>query len=166
MHSSDTVVKQTSWLMVIPQLIALAFCVALAALVLWPRLGLVSISLGAFAYLAYGVGSRWILLRPHRNGLRLTSDGKYPEAIHSFEQSYAFFSKYIWVDQYRYLTMLTPSANSFREMALVNIAYCYLQMGDWMKAKDYYQSIMAQFPNSLFARRAMELIENIEAQQA
>jgi hypothetical protein len=158
--------RQTSWLMVIPQLVALAACIGAAALVLWPRLGLVSVSVGAFAYLAYSFGLRWILLRPHRQGLRLTSERNFPEAIHSFEQSYAFFSKYGWVDRYRYLTMLTPSAVSFREMALVNIAYCYVQMGDWMKAKDYYQSIMAQFPHSQLARRALELIDNIETKQS
>jgi tetratricopeptide (TPR) repeat protein len=166
MGSSNTVVRQTSWLMVVPQLLVLALCMALTGLALWPRLGIASASVGAFAYLAYSFGSRWVLLRPHRNGLRLTSDGNFPEAIRSFEQSYAFFSKHGWIDRYRYLTMLTPSAISFREMALINIAYCYVQMEDWARAKHSYQSILAQFPNSQLARRALELLDNIERQQS
>ena len=48
------------------------------------------------------------------------------EAINEFQKSYDFFEKNQWVDKYRYLTLLTASKSSYREMALNNIAFSTL----------------------------------------
>ena len=53
---------------------------------------------------------------------------------------------------------MTPSAFSYTEMALVNIAYCYVQLGDISHGKDYYQQTLARFPNNKMALEALNLI--------
>lgn len=159
MTTKPPVVRQTSWLMVIPQLIVLLICVGISAALFWNRLGLFAVSLGAVFYLVYSVLSRGLLTRHHRRGMDLTRREEYPQAISEFEQSYAFFSKYAWVDQYRSVTMMTPAAMSFREMALINIAYCQRKLGDIRKAKATYERVLQEFPNSVMARSGLEAIE-------
>ena len=47
-------------------------------------------------------------------------------------------------------------------MALVNIAFCYSQIGDGRKTKDYYLKALDQFPNSEIVKTFLKTIESIE----
>lgn len=51
---------------------------------------------------------------------------------------------------------------SYREMALVNIAFAYSQIGNGERAKAYYQHALEEFPNSSMAIAALRLIESVE----
>jgi hypothetical protein len=159
MTNKTPVVRQTSWLMVIPQLVVLLLCVAISVALFWNRLGLFAVSLGGVLFLAYSVISRGLLTRHHRRGMDKTRREEYPQAISEFEQSYDFFTKYPWVDQYRFVTMMAPAAMPFREMALINIAYCQRKMGDNRKAKATYERALKEFPNSVMARSGLEALE-------
>jgi tetratricopeptide (TPR) repeat protein len=158
MKANVPIIRQTSWLLVIPQLIVLALCIGLSAALFWNELQVLSLSLGAAIYIIYALASRLWLTHHHGLGVNMVKNGKYQQAIIEFEKSYAFFSKYPWIDRFRALTVLNPSAVSFREMARVNIAFCYLQLGDAVKMKAAYQRTLDEFPNSAMARKMMNLI--------
>ena len=97
------------------------------------------IILGAAAYLTYSLGSRMFIARAHRRGMRLYRSQQYAAAIQAYEESYDFFARNTWIDRFRAITMMSPSAISYREMALCNIAFCYSQLGDGEKAESYYR---------------------------
>lgn len=117
--------------------------------------------IGAGLYLVYSFGSRAILAREHKAGMRLTKRGSFAEAIPHYEESLAFFERHAWVDRWRALTMLSSGRLSYREMALVNIAFCYSQVGEGEKAEDYYRRTLADYPDSVIARTALRLMESV-----
>jgi tetratricopeptide (TPR) repeat protein len=156
------VVRDVAWILTVPQFASMALLVVLSIALFWERIGIFSVSLGLFIYLAYSFGSRRLLLRHHRRGLAFVRQGSYPEAIAAFEASYAFFARRVWLDRMRALTMMMPSRQSVREMALINIAYCYGQSGDKDQTKAYYQRALAEFPNSYMAQTALNFIDTVE----
>ena len=158
------VVRQTSWLMVIPQLIVMLSLIVLVEIIFRPEPFILSGAYGAGLYLLYSYGSRWLLLKLHRQGMQLTRQEKYQEAANKFDASYQFFTDHAWIDKYRSLTMMIPAAISYREMALINSGYCYVQLGDSAKAKMYYQKALAEFPESAMAHAALKLLETAENQ--
>ena len=162
MYENTPVVRQSSWVFVILQLLVLGFLVLVGFLLFGARYSTMSLVFGPILYLAYGRASRWFLLRHQRRGMQLTDRCEFASAIQEFGKSYEFFSKYLWVDQYRYLTMLTPAKQTFREMALVNTAYCYTQLGDGEQAQAYYQRTLNEFPDSMMAKTALNLLDTAE----
>ncbi|QPC84540.1 tetratricopeptide repeat protein [Phototrophicus methaneseepsis] len=162
MKTKTPVVRQTSWLLAIPQFVILGLLVVTSVLIFGEEYGVLSAAFGAVIYLTYSYVSRFLLLRHHRQGRKLTDQKNYEEAIQAFKLSYDFFSKYSWVDRFRYLTMMTPSHQTFREMALINIAYCYGQLGEKDQTKAYYERTLREFPESVMAQVALEFIQTIE----
>jgi tetratricopeptide (TPR) repeat protein len=152
-------VRLTSWPLVVPQLIIFGVLLTIGAF-LASAYGLF---LACGLHLAYSWGSRAVLARAHRRGIRLSSRGLYEAAIAAYQESYSFFTRHRWLDRYRAVTLLMPSAMSYREMALVNTAACYVQLGDGKKAKEYYSRALAEFPGSALAASALKLIESVEA---
>lgn len=114
------------------------------------------------AYLAYSIGSRILIPRHHRRGMRALKRGDFDTAISQMDASYAFFQRHAWIDRFRWLTMLSPSAMSYREMALLNIAFFQTQLGRRDEAKAAYQRVVAEFPDSLVGKRTMTMIETFE----
>ncbi|MCH7726751.1 MAG: tetratricopeptide repeat protein [Planctomycetes bacterium] len=117
---------------------------------------------GAAVYLIYSFGSRKLIPRAHRRGMRLSQTQQFEDALRAHEESYEFFTRHSWLDLYRSITMMSPSAMSYREMALINIAFAYSQIGNGKKAKEYYQRAHEQFPDSGMASAALKMIESIE----
>ena len=142
--------------MVLPQLFAMI--AAIGGMHLLLRDWLLSMILGASIYLAYSFGSRYILAAAHRAGIRLSRHGRFKEAIACYEQSYDFFSRYHWIDRYRSVVLMTPSAISYREMALINIAFCHGQLGNGDAAKQYYEKALDEFPDSVMARAGLGMV--------
>ena len=151
--------SQISWPSTLPQFAALASAVGIGWFAVRSGLG---VMLGAVAYLIYSFVARTFIPRAHRRGIELSRNQEYEEAIACHEQSYDFFTRNSWLDRYRAITMMSPSAMSFREMSLVNIAFAYGQIGNGDKAKDYYQRALNEYPNSGMASVALKLIESIE----
>lgn len=60
--------------------------------------------------------------------------GDFENALNAFQRSYVFFSKHYWIDRFRFITMFTSSAISFRDMALNNMGVCYLRLKQPQKA--------------------------------
>lgn len=155
------VVKQLSWLAALPQFVAIGCAMATGIYISPTSNGII---LGAAAYLAYSIGSRLFIARDHRRGMRLVRQRQFEAAINAYEDSYAFFARNAWIDQYRALILMSPSAISYREMALCNIAFCYAQLGNGKEAEAYYRRALDEFPNSGLAACALRMIESVRQQ--
>lgn len=152
-------VSPISWVATIPQLVALTTTVSMGWLITRSSLG---VFMGGAVYLTYSIGSRQLILSAHWRGVRLMQSHRFEEAILAFSESYEFFTRHAWLDRYRSLTMMSPAAVSFREMALINIAVAYSQNVQGDMAKTYYQKALEEFPNSEMAAVALKMIESIE----
>ena len=155
------VVRQISWIAVFPQLAALGGAMAIGVYVTRTPNGIL---VGCAAYLTYSIGSRILIARHHRRGMRFYRNQQYEAAISAYEDSYDFFARNSWIDRLRSVVMMSPSAISYREMALCNIAFCYSQLGDGAKAQAYYRQALDEFPNSGLAASALRMIESVRQQ--
>lgn len=55
--------------------------------------------------------------------------------------------------------MLSSSRISYTEMALANIAFCYGQLGEGAKSKEYYENILKEFPDSQIAIVSLKMFD-------
>lgn len=153
--SQVPVVRPISWPATIPQMLA----IALAAGVGYAIDGRDGVMWGGGVYLLYSFGSRIVILRDHRRGMALVRQEKFADAIAAFEASLVFLGIYPWIDTYRSVVLMSPSAMSYREMALNNIAFCFAQLGDGNRARKFYDQVLEEFPENGMARTALRLME-------
>lgn len=116
---------------------------------------------GALTYLFISFSLRYSIPHHHRKGMNHVRNQKFNEAISEFENSYAYFSKNEWIDKYRFITVLNSNKMSYKEMALNNIAFCYGQIGDGAKAKEWYQKALNEFPESGLAKAGLNMLNSI-----
>ncbi len=153
------IIHQISWpatllrYAVFAGVIGLAYCIAGPDGILW----------GAAVCLLYMIGSRRLIPRAHNRAMKLLRNGRIELAIKAYEEGYAFFSRHPWVDRFRALTIMSSSASSYREIALCNIAFCHIQLGNGQAAKRIYGRALEEFPNCELARSALRLIESVES---
>jgi hypothetical protein len=157
MSTKTPFVRQTSWLASLPQLVALAAATGVGG---WVA-GIHGVFWGAAAYIIYSIGSRNVIPRAHRAGVTLIKQQRFADAIPKFEESLAFFDRHAWIDRYRSITLLTPSAASYREMALANIAFCHGQLGNGEECRAYYRKCLERFPNSGVAASALRMLDSV-----
>jgi len=161
MKSKTPTVRQIAWLSLIPQLIVLSLII-----LAWYQFDKTNfIIYGAITYVLISQALRRVIAREHRKGIVKVHKQDFSGAIPHFERSYQFFKENKWVDQYRFLTLLSSGRMSYREMALNNIAFCHSQTGNGKLSKEYYQKTLDEFPNSSIAKvglRFFESMENIE----
>ena len=157
--SKIPVVRQIAWQSVLFQFALLAvFVTAAFCLGGFTRQAAM---IGALIYVLYHVLVKWFVELPMSRGLKLIQARKFEEAISEFENAYRFYIRYKWIDRARF-GLLISSNVSFREMALINIAFCYSQIGQGTKSKEYYQRILVEFPESSFAKVALTAIKAFE----
>jgi hypothetical protein len=94
----------------------------------------------------------------HKKGTSLIKIQNYNDAIPMFEKSYNFFNKYKWLDIFRNIIFISGTKNSYREMALTNIADCYSKIDQCEKAKEFYIKALKEFPNSKVAKKSLEIL--------
>ena len=161
MSSKIPTVRQTNWYSIIPHI-----GVMWVVILIWQQIDSVdSFLFGAVTYLILSFSLRNLIPRDHRKGIRNNNQENFLAAIKNFEKSYVFFKKYEWIDKYRFLTLLSSSKMSYREMALANIGFCYSQIGDGIKSKAYYERTLKEFPESGLAKSALKMIESAEKNQ-
>lgn len=158
MASGKPIVRQVAWLSLIPQMLVL-----FGIIFLFRQLGIVEpIVTGAAAYLIILLVLRKRVALDHRKGINLFKKSAYAEAIPHFEKSYAFFNKHSWIDRWRYIVLLSSSKISYREMALLNIAFCHGQTGNGPESKKVYEQTLQEFPDSEMAKAALNMIESVQ----
>lgn len=114
------------------------------------------------ALIAYALVSRRLIAGHHRSGCRAFRRGELDTAISEMEASYAFFQRRPWLDRFRSLTMLSASAMSYRELALLNIGFFQAQAGRKDESKAAYQRVVAEFPRNLVGAQTLKMIETFE----
>ena len=116
--------------------------------------------LGVTLFMAYAVLSRELIARHHRRGMRAVKARRWEAAALHFEESYRFFLERAWIDRWRALILLSGSAASYREMALVNLAFCRSQMGDGVASLEAYKRALSEFPDSPIAQSALAMLRS------
>lgn len=160
MSSKVPVVKQIAWMSIIPQLIILFIIILIFVQLQVPNPPII----GAIVYWTCSLGLRYFVPKSHREGMKFTKQQEYEKAIDSFKNSYEFFTKYRWVDNNRYLTLLSSSRMCYREMALCNIAFCYSQIGKGTKAIEYYSLVLEEFPENGLAISGLAILNSMKEQ--
>ena len=110
-----------------------------------------------FTYLLLSFALKKIFLRNHNKGITLTKEGKNVEAIVSFEKSAKFFGDHRWLVHFRFHTLLSASKYRNREMALLNISYCYLVLDNQDKAKEYYMKVSQEYLDNEMAKLGLSI---------
>ncbi|MBK0401539.1 tetratricopeptide repeat protein [Adhaeribacter sp. BT258] len=158
MASGTPVIRQINWLA-----IALHLCIFVALVYFFQFLQVGAPSLMAIAtYLVLAYFLRFFLAKYHRYGMMFLKQNAFENAIPYFENSYEFFQRHAWLDKFRAVFLLSSSRISYKEMALVNIAYCYSQLGDGTQAKVYYQRALKEFPDSGIAQAGLNMLRSSE----
>lgn len=158
MNSKPPLVRQTAWIALIPQLISMGLiAVLLYVLNIRP-----AVTLAALLYLILSLVLKLTIPISHRRGIKFVKEAKFELAIPHFEKSVIFFTKHEWLDKYRYLTLLSSSRIRYKEMALCNIGFCYSQINNGQKAEAYYELALKEFPESILAKTALNMIKAIK----
>ncbi len=163
MSSEVPLVHQVNVRMAFLNLFILLICVAIAALLLWERLAYFSLVVGALVCLVYAVIASELLLSHHNMGMRMLKQRRFAEAIESFQRSYDFFTRHTWIDRYRAIVLLRSTHQTFREIALLNIAACHGYLGSKAQMKAFYERVRHEFPGSSMAASALQFIAMIES---
>lgn len=106
------------------------------------------IIVGLALYFLLSIYLKILIPKWHRKGVFYVKKGMLQEAILAFEKSYDFFRGNQWVDRHRAFILLSTSQLSYMEMALVNIIYCYQQLGDQNMARKYIKKLKEEFPDN------------------
>ncbi|MBM4444151.1 MAG: hypothetical protein FJ020_02470 [Chloroflexi bacterium] len=120
----------------------------------------IALLVGIALYLAYSIGIRRVIAKSHWRGMNAVKSGRFQDAIPFFEDSYDFFSRHVWLDKGRHLLLGSSSAMSYREMALVNMAFCFAQTGHGRRSKEYYERALREFPGSVIAQTALRMADS------
>jgi tetratricopeptide (TPR) repeat protein len=156
MASSQPITRQVKLLPLIPQLLFMGLII----LIFYLFQSSDPLLYGLVTYLIIFIVIRNIIPLNHRNGIRLYKTREYQKAILEFEKSYSFFEKHSWIDRYRYIVLLSSSRISYLEMALINMAFCYSQIGNGLKSKELYEKTLNMFPDSQIAKTALKMFES------
>jgi len=157
MSSKIPTVKQISWISIIPQLIIMGIIISLWYF-FYPEK---AVLFGSLTFLTISLSLRYLIPKNHRKGISNVKKGYFKDAISNFKKSYEFFNKNKWIDKYRFLTLLSSSRISYKEMALNNIAFCYGQIGNGIKSKEFYERTLKEYPESGLARAGLNLLNSI-----
>ncbi len=103
---------------------------------------------GCLSYYLLAWSLRLFFQKHHRKGMACMRAKNHSDALTAFKQSLDFFEKHPLIDKYRFITMFSSSAISYRHMALNNIGICYLHMGEDNKALDFFKKLAEE--NSKF----------------
>ncbi len=156
MASGKPVVRQIAWVSLAIQLLILLVAVILISFLIGSVPAAIDITM--CLYLFTSIALRQLVPRAHRRGMRAFRKEQYAQAVEAFKESYSFFTRHPWIDRYRFITLLSSSRMSYQEMALVNTAFCYTQIGEGAMAQRYYKKALAQFPESEMAKTALRML--------
>ena len=159
MASNVPFVKQVAWISLLPQLVVMGL-IGLACYLAGAKENTVLYTGGLYVALSFTL--RNVVAKQHREGIRLVKKQDYAGAILLFEASYSHFNENSWIDEYRYVTLLSSSRVCYREMALCNIAFCYSQIGEGKKAAEYYRQTLENYPENGVAQAGLRMLESAQ----
>lgn len=154
MASSQPIIRQISWISLVIQLILIGIIIFVFSLIKASN----PFFVGYMTYVVISILVKIIIPKYHRQGIKYYKKSQYEKAIPEFEKSYNFFQKYSWIDKYNSIVLLSACRISYLEMALLNMAFCYGQLGDGVKSKELYNKTLLEFPNSKIAISALKML--------
>jgi len=158
MASNVPMIKQFAWTSIVPQLLLIGLLIYIYHLLDFDE----PFIFGALTYSIIAFGLRNFIAKNHRQGIKLVKQKKFAEAIPYFEKSVDYFSTNSWVDKYRFLTLLSSSKMTYREMGLCNIAFCYSQTGNGLKAKEIYRETLNEYPENGLAIAGLNMLTSVD----
>jgi len=156
MTASLPIVQPISYRALLPQFLALSGALAVGWSLTRTPLGIL---LGALAYLLAAAGIRALLLRRHRQGVRLLHAGQPAAALPHLEESCAFFQRHAWLDRWRSVALMSPVAASYRELALLNSAIAHAQLGQADQARACCTRALSENPGSALAQATLAQLD-------
>lgn len=144
----QNIIKQYNFSLLIPQIAIFTLLAFVLFLLNVPRYLLLSLSL----YFLLSGYLKIMIPKWHRKGLFYLRKGELNGAIFAFEKSYNFFSNHLWIDVYRAFTLLSISRLSYREMALINIIYCYQNLNKMADAEKVHKKLAKEFPDNVYVK--------------
>lgn len=159
MKQSVPVVRQVNFLALLLPLMVIVGGSVGVGLWLRPPLGISAYFIVPLLVLVYVVLAQAILLRHHRNGLRLLRAARPTEALLPLQKALEFYTEHPALDRWRHFLLITASSYSLREVALMNIAYCYSQAGDKEEMIKHYECLLREYPNNVLVQNTLRLIE-------
>lgn len=149
------VIHQIAWLSLFLQLLIIAIFIGAANYfaVIKPILA------ATLAYLIMAIVIRLFLTSHHRRGMHFAREGRHELAIAEFQKSYEFFHRHAWLDEMRYIFLLSTSRVSYREMGMLNMAYCDLWQDRGEDAVRTYLRTVEEFPDSGMAWTGIKLFQ-------
>lgn len=160
MKSKVPVSSNINWLYVILQILIFCFFIAIFYFLV-PEF---FIFYAYFFYFTLYIVLKTQIPKYHRKGMSLVKKELFAEAIPFFKKSYDFFNKNNWIDKYRWITFFSASDWCYKEIALTNIAFCYGQLGNGTKAKEFYDLTLQHFPNNAIAITGLRMINSFQNQ--
>lgn len=151
-----------SWIRALPQFAVLGASIFVAYALLPSGQKRAALLVGGVAYLVYSFGSRMIITRHHRAGIRAFRRGRYGDAIKHYDESIAFFERHSWVDRFRAITVMSPSIWTYHEMALMNRAFAHSQLGDGVASRHGYERVIREYPQNQIAHQALRMLNSMK----
>jgi tetratricopeptide (TPR) repeat protein len=149
------VIHQIAWISLFLQLLIIAIFIGAAT-----YFGVTKPILAAtLAYLIMAIVIRLFLTSHHRRGMHYAREGRLELAIAEFQRSYEFFHRHAWLDEMRYIFLLSTSRVGYREMGLLNLAYCDLWQDRGEDAIRTYLRTIEEFPDSGLAWTGIKLFQ-------
>ena len=149
------VIHQIAWVSLVLQLLIVAVFIGVAVYFNVPK----PILAATLAYIVLAAVIRMLLTSHHRRGMHYARQGRLELAILDFQKSYEFFHRHPWLDEMRYIFLLSTSRVSYREMGLLNLAYCDLWADRGEDAVRTYLRTIEEFPNSGLAWTGIKLFQ-------
>ena len=149
------VIHQIAWISLFLQLLIVAIFIGAATYAGLQK----PILVATLGYLILAAIIRLLLTTHQRRGMHYAREGRLELAIAEFQKSYEFFSRHRWLDEMRYIFLLSTSKVSYREMGLLNLAYCDLWQDRGEDAVRIYLRTVEEFPNSGLAWTGIKLFQ-------
>ncbi|MGB3495117.1 MAG: tetratricopeptide repeat protein [Elainellaceae cyanobacterium] len=150
-----------TWLRTIPQFAVMAFLIGIFWPLFPPGNKVIAVGSAALVYIVYSQSSRRLLAAKHRLGIREAGRKNYDQSIQYFRESVEFFSNHSWLDNYRAVFLMSPSAWTYREMGLLNIAVNYAAQGEVGRAKETLADLLQEFPENDYAQQYLAFIDKV-----
>jgi tetratricopeptide (TPR) repeat protein len=128
----------------------------------WPEWGTGSL-VGLIVLVVYVKGMQWYLMRYHQAALKLIRAGKFDEALVPLQKALEFYTEHPGLDRWRHVLMATASRFSLREVAMMNIAYCFGQIGDKEKMIKHYERLASEYPDNMAAQNTLRFIDTLQS---
>lgn len=158
MASNIPIIRQIAWISLIPQILLIGILSYLFSLLKYKE----SFLLGVLSYVILSYILRNTIAKYHRKGIKQVRNQKFNEAISSFQKSVNFFTNHAWLDKYRFVTLLSSSKMTYKEMGLCNVAFCYSQINNGQKAKEYYELTLTEFPDNALAIAGLKMLNSVK----